>query len=167
MSPIVEVCDNTFNTGESKYAAQFNQSKVNIARYLQRQYPDKGYGVSQTVWTGQVQTIPLPPALTVVVAPDVHDPDKVLLRGVVVKLVGKQRIQLEKDLKRAYAVVYEQCLQDVKDKLGTTTGWEAVEANQWLHKVISKVERICVGFDNHKQETFNLVQSLKALYLYS
>ena len=44
------------------------------------------------------------------------------------KAVGKQRIQLDKDLKRAYAVVYEQCSQEVKDKLATTDGWEAVEA---------------------------------------
>ena len=88
-SPIVGICDDTFNTGESKYAAQFNQSKVNIARYLQRQYPDKGYRVAQTVWTGQAQTSPLPHALPVVVAPDVHDPDDVLLRGIALKSVGK------------------------------------------------------------------------------
>ncbi len=30
-----------------------------------------------------------------------------------------------------------------------------------------KVERICVGFDDHKQEVFNLVQALKTLFLYT
>jgi hypothetical protein len=33
--------------------------------------------------------------------------------------------------------------------------------------LINKVERICVGFNNHKQEVFNLVQALKTLFLYS
>ena len=55
----------------------------------------------------------------------------------------------------------------MKDKLATTDGWKAVEAAQSLDVLINKVQTICVGFDEHKQETFNLVQSLKALYLYS
>jgi hypothetical protein len=97
----------------------------------------------------------------------VQDADEVLLRSIAVKAVGKQRIQLDKDLKRAYAVVYEQCSQEVKDKLATTDGWEAVEAAQSLHLLINKIQKICVGFDEHEQETFNLVESLKALYLYS
>jgi hypothetical protein len=29
------------------------------------------------------------------------------------------------------------------------------------------VEKICVGFDDHKQEVFNLVQALRALFLYT
>jgi hypothetical protein len=32
---------------------------------------------------------------------------------------------------------------------------------------ISKVKRICVGFDDHKQEVFNLVQALKTLFLFT
>ena len=44
---------------------------------------------------------------------------------------------------------------------------EQIEATQSLHDLINKIERICVGFDDHKQETYNLVQSVKALYLYS
>lgn len=62
-------------------------------------------------------------------------------------------------------IVLEQCSHEVKDKLATTDGWEAVEAVQALSKLINKIQAICVGFDEHKQETFNLVQSLKALYL--
>ena len=30
-----------------------------------------------------------------------------------------------------------------------------------------KIERICVGFDNHKQEVYNLVQAMKTLFLYT
>ena len=30
-----------------------------------------------------------------------------------------------------------------------------------------KIEQICVGFDNHKQEVYNLVQAMNTLFLYT
>ena len=36
-----------------------------------------------------------------------------------------------------------------------------------LYDLISQVERICVGFNDHKQDVFNLVQALKTLFLYT
>jgi hypothetical protein len=38
---------------------------------------------------------------------------------------------------------------------------------QSLDKLIKRIEKICVLFDNHKQSAFNLVQSLKMLFLYT
>jgi hypothetical protein len=63
--------------------------------------------------------------------------------------------------------VYEQCLQDVKDKLKSTEDWEATLKNQSLHDLIQTIELICEGFDDHKQEVFDLVQALRALFLYT
>ncbi len=54
----------------------------------------------------------------------------------------------------------------MKDKLEATDDWEVIQRDQLLHKLIGKIERICIGFDNHKQEMFNLVQALKTLFLY-
>ncbi len=45
--------------------------------------------------------------------------------------------------------------------------WETVEQEQLLHNLISQVERICVGFNDYKQDVFNLVQALKTLFLYT
>jgi hypothetical protein len=42
-----------------------------------------------------------------------------------------------------------------------------VQQEQLLHELITKIKQICVGFDNHKQEIFNLVQALKTLFLYT
>ncbi len=42
-----------------------------------------------------------------------------------------------------------------------------ISKNQSLHELIQKIERICVGFDAHKQEVFKLVQTLKTLFLYT
>ena len=70
-------------------------------------------------------------------------------------------------LKKGYAMVYDQCSQEVNDKLEGTDDWESTQRDQSLHELINKIERICVGFDDHKQEVFNLVQALKMLFLYS
>ena len=60
-------------------------------------------------------------------------------------------------------MVYGQCSQEVRDKLKATENWEATLWEQSLHELITKIECICVGFDDHKQSVFNLVQSLKTL----
>ena len=64
-------------------------------------------------------------------------------------------------------MVYDQCSQEVQDKLKATKDWENVQSEQSLHELIKRIEKICVGFDDHKQSVFNLVQSLKTLFLYS
>ncbi len=64
-------------------------------------------------------------------------------------------------------MVYNQCSQEVKDRLEATNDWECIQQDQSLHELIQKVKRIFVGFDNHKQEVFNLVQALKTLFLYT
>ncbi len=63
--------------------------------------------------------------------------------------------------------MYDQCSQEVKDKLEGTNDWERIQQNQSLHELIQKVKRICIGFNDHKQEVFNLVQALKMLFLYT
>ena len=42
-----------------------------------------------------------------------------------------------------------------------------MQSEQLLHELVRRIEKICVGFDDHKQSVFNLVQSLKTLFLYS
>ncbi len=44
---------------------------------------------------------------------------------------------------------------------------ENTEGPVSLNVLIRKIERICIGFDDHKQEVFNLVQALKTLFLYT
>lgn len=38
---------------------------------------------------------------------------------------------------------------------------------QLLHKLIKRIKKICIGFNDHKQLVFILVQSLKMLFLYT
>ncbi len=68
---------------------------------------------------------------------------------------------------KEFATVYEQCSREVKEKLENTKNWEAIQREQCLHSLIQKIKRICVGFNDHKQDVFDLVQALKALFLYT
>jgi hypothetical protein len=99
-----------------------------------------------------------------------NTPDKAdleLIRVEVVKSVAKRRQKLKESPKKGYAMVYDQCSQEVQDKLKATKDWDLVQSEQSLHELVRRIEKICVGFDDHKQSVFNLVQSLKTLFLYS
>ena len=62
--PIVEITSDTFNMGQRKFAAQFTQSRKNIASYVQHSVGKEAYMVAQTIRTGVLQTINLPPPVT-------------------------------------------------------------------------------------------------------
>jgi hypothetical protein len=84
-----------------------------------------------------------------------------------VQAIAKQRARLVSALKKGYATAWNQCSQQVHAIFKANEDWEHVQCKQLPHKFITKIERICVGFDNHKQEIFNLVQALKMLFLYT
>ena len=98
--------------------------------------------------------INLPPPVP---ANDPEADDLIIIREEVVRAVAKRRITLNQDLKKVFATVYNQCSQEVRDKLESSDGWDTVQNDQSLHQLILKIERICVGFDDHKQEVYNLV----------
>ena len=163
-SPIAEIAKYTFNTGENKFAAQFTESRERVAGYIQWSGMDESYLVAETIRTGTGQMIALPAAV------DVNAPDKAdleVIHAEVVKSVAKRRQKLEESLKKGYATMYDQCSQEVRDKLKATREWETVQATQSLDELIRRIEKICVSFDDHKQSVFNLVQSLKTLFLHT
>jgi hypothetical protein len=75
---------------------------------------DESYLVAEIIRMGTAQTIALPPPI------DKNAPDKADLEVIhveVVKSVAKRRQKLEESLKKRYATVYDQCSQEVRDKL--------------------------------------------------
>ena len=135
-----------------------------MANYLQQISNDEGYLVAETVRTEKQQTIKLPPAI------DANDPDAEdlkIVRAEEVKSVAKCRLKLAEPLKKGYATVYSQYAEEVRDKLKSSDDWDRIQKEQSLHELIAKIEKICVGFDDHKQEVFNLLQLLKTLFLYT
>jgi hypothetical protein len=163
-SLISEIAIDTFNTEQNKFAAQLTQSRKNVANYLQRTSAYEGYLVAETVRSGREQIIELPPPNDASAA---DAEDQKIIQAKEVKLIAKWRLKLTESLKKGYATVYIQCSQEVKDKLEVTDDWEGTQRDQSLHELIEKIERICVGFDGHKQEVYNLVQALQRLFLYT
>jgi hypothetical protein len=124
----------------------------------------KGYLVAQTVQTRKQQTLSLPPPV------DPNAPDKAnleIIQAEEVKSVAKRRQKLNAAPKKNFATVYDQCSQEVWDKLENLDNCEVMQRQQSLHELIQKIEHIYMGFNNHKQEVFNLMQSLKTLFLYT
>ena len=75
---------------------------------------EESYLVAETIRTGTAQMIALPPPV------DMNARDKVDLEVIhveVVKSVVKRQQKLEESLKKRYATVYDQCSQEVRDKL--------------------------------------------------
>ena len=114
--------------------------------------------------TGKQQTIELPPPIY---GNDPNVEDLKIVRAEEVKSVAMHRLKLEESLKKGYATVYSQCAEEVWDKLKSSDDWERIQKTQSLPELIAKIEKICVGFVDHKQEVFNLVQALKTLFLYT
>ena len=95
-SAISEIAQDTFNTGQNKFAAQFTQPHKNMANYLQCTSASEGYLVAETVRTGREQTIPLPAAV------DANAPnaaDLKIIRDEEVKTIAKRRLKLQDSLK--------------------------------------------------------------------
>jgi hypothetical protein len=140
------------------------QSRKNVANYLQRTAPDKGYLVAETVSTGRAQVILLPPPVDDTAS---NAAEQKIIREEAVGAIAKRKAKLNSALKKGYATVWDQCSQEVRDKLEVSNDWERTQREQSLHDLIRKIEQICVGFDDHKQEIFNLVEALKMLILYT
>ena len=135
-----------------------------MANYLQRTAADEGYLVAETVWTGMEQIIALPPPVDTNAA---DADDQKIIQEEAVRAIAKRKAKLDNALKKGFATVYDQCSLEVRDKLEASDEWNRVQKEQSLHDLISRIERIYVGFDDHKQEVFNLVQALKTLFLYT
>ncbi len=118
-SAISKIAQDTFNTGQNKFAAQFTQLRKNVANYLQRTSASEGYLVAEMVRSGREQTIALPDA----VGPNAPDAaDLAIIRAKEVKTIAKRRLKLQNSLKKGYATVYDQCSQEVRksSRLRTT-----------------------------------------------
>ncbi len=91
-SSISKIANDTFNTGQNKFAAQFTQSQKNSANFLQQTSATEGYLVAETVRTGRQQMIELPPAI------DPNNPnvaDLHIIRAEEVKTVAKRRMRMK------------------------------------------------------------------------
>ncbi len=162
-SVIINIATDTFNTGQNCVVTQFMQSRKNVANYLQCTVVDEGYLVTKTVRMGKEQKIALPAPVDTSMA---DTDNQRILQEEAIRAIAKRKAKLDNALKKGFAMVYDQCLLKVRDKLEASNRWDKTQREQLLHDLITKIKRICVRFNGHEQEVFNLVQALKTLFLY-
>jgi hypothetical protein len=86
--------------------------------------------------TGKAQIIKLPATM------DVNSPTAAndgIIQTKLVKAVGKSQMKLSKSPMKAYATVYGQCSQEVKDKLKGTDDWGQIQRMQLLLYLVQKI----------------------------
>ena len=117
-SKISEIEYDTFNVGSAKFVAQFQKSRESTAYYVQRQIGgEEGYYAAQEIRTGVESVVPVPPALG-----DNATEDDRIIRTVAVQGVGKMRQKVKGAQKTAFSILYDQCSQEIKDKLHAEEG---------------------------------------------
>jgi hypothetical protein len=79
--------------------------------------------LAKTVRTGREQIIKLPPTINPNVA---NVNNQRIIRAKEVKTIAKRRLKLAESLKKGYATLYDQCSQEVKDKLKATDDWASI-----------------------------------------
>jgi hypothetical protein len=86
-SPIFKIAGDTFNMGQNKFAAQFTQSRKNVANYLQLTTLAEGYLVAKMVRTRKKQIIELLPPIN---KSGADTEDQKIIRAKEVKMIAKR-----------------------------------------------------------------------------
>ena len=77
--------------------------------------------MAKTIKTGEVQRIPLPPLIPNTTNEEkAAEADQTIMRQAKMAYIGKRAAKLEGDLKKRFAIVYDQCSEAVKSRLGST-----------------------------------------------
>jgi hypothetical protein len=164
---VIGIEHDTFNTGHPKFASQFKTSRRNVANFIQRTLSDEGHAVAKTIKTGEVQTIPRPPAVPNTTEEEkAAERDENILRDAMMTAIGKRTIKLQGDIKKGLTIVYDQCSEAVISRIETSKNLEQIEDNQSLHLLIRAIQKICVGHDDTNQDMHNVVQACKNMFLF-
>ncbi len=121
---ITEITTDRFNTGQNKFAAQFTQLRKNVSNYLQQTTAGKGYLIAKTVRRGKEQVITLPPPINQTAA---DAEDQIIIREEAIRAIAKQKAKLDSALKKGVVTIWDQCSQDMRDKLETRDDWDRIQ----------------------------------------
>mmetsp|Transcript_1121 Transcript_1121/g.2410 ORF Transcript_1121/g.2410 Transcript_1121/m.2410 type:complete len:630 (-) Transcript_1121:237-2126(-) len=161
-SKIKEIEDDTFNVGHNKFKAQFDESRENVASYVARTIGgEHGNLVAKEIKTGERQRVDFPPALAANA-----DPDEAAVRQVLVEGVGKSRLKLKGARPTGFSIVMAQCSQAVKDKIHASENFETIDENSEVHHLITLIQRVCTGFEEHRAQTYGIVEAMFQLHCY-
>lgn len=119
-----------------------------------------------------VPTIPLPPQASMIEDPAqpgaappvmIQDPDEVLLRASEMKYIPQRRLNLSKGLKQNYAIIWDQCSQQMRCKLEQLDDYNTIDAAKDPVQLLAEMKNIVCGRESHQQPVYSMCQLIKIL----
>ena len=80
--------------------------------------------------------------------------------------IGKRTVKLNGNLKKGFAIIYDECSKAVKFRLKTADNWDTIKDDQSLHLLIKAIQKICVDHNDTNQDMYNVVQACKHMFLF-
>jgi hypothetical protein len=65
-----------------------------------------------------------------------------------------------------YSILYDQCSEEVKDKIKAAANFEEIDRQKQVHRLIQVIQRVCMGFEDHRQGVYGMVQAMQKLFLH-
>jgi hypothetical protein len=176
----------TFNIGGSKQAGQFVRTLEEIATYCQKEYSKGGGDIGTAIRTLQNPVLALPPQPgTPAIPADPGDPNAVPpipARAAVpaipptpielfmwqesYKTANERICQFTGNCERAWALVWGQCSQELKNKVKAAPGYATAWANHDVVALLLIIRGFCCSFEDERQGTWALQQAKKKAFCF-
>ncbi len=159
-SSVVGLEEHTFEYGSPKHVAKFVKTQKQIANYIQKKYDKGGAEIASAVRTLTMPNIRLPtepdPATATLIEMEIWKNQY--------RRADEKRATLEDNVKRAYALVYDQCSPALQTKLKGQDDYNNVEANQDVVGLMELIRGICCKYDASSEPVMSLVQAKRRVY---
>lgn len=163
---VVGLEKHTFDCRHPKYAAKFTTSLKATANYVQREYENMEPVARGMRGLTDVQVI-IEEEPTLLEGVPVEDPrnDIVIFKWKENwKLAKRQEQYLESNTAKAYALVWEQCLEAMKTAVKGLPGHEQIADDVDLIELLKEIKGVACNHQANVQGTYALVQSTKTLW---
>ncbi len=131
------------------------KTQKQIANYIQKKYDKGGAEIASAVRSLVMPNINLP-----------TEPDPITATAIEMEIwknqycrADEKRATLEDNVKRAYALIYDQCSPALQTKLKGQEGYDDAEANQDVVALMELIQGICCKYDASSEPVMSLVQA--------
>ena len=163
---------NTFDVGASSDPAKYSKSLKSIETYIQKSYKRPDYIVKALQNMSRLQLSPPTKPSKADHTDENGNPDKDLFDMAVYEwkeahkdyLARKKRYQDNES--NAWALLYDQCLPELKNKLKGTKGYDAAKDDNDIIELMKMVRSYCCQFDTLNDEYMSIVGAIKNLFFF-
>ena len=153
VSKVVRLETHTFDIGNEKYAAKYQQSVDTIANHIQKEYKGRPE-IAKAIRDMSLPTITIPTYPTPSASGSPIDPGEVFLWQQDVTEAKKRKALLKENKKRTYALVLGQCLPDLESKIKGADAY--THGDQDVVQLLRIIRGHCCKFDENQQSTYTL-----------